>query len=69
MIGSCHGQESQQLLAQWQTLDGLVEFVCESAELGKMSADEYHERSKANDNKVWAPCRLCGLIYSTSPQC
>lgn len=51
-------KESQRSLARWQTWDGLVKCDWLSAlvnQLGKMSADEYHERSKASDNKVWAP--------------
>lgn len=58
VIGSCHDKESQKLLDWRQTWDGLVQ-----REEGWVRG-EYHEWSKANDNKVWAPCRLCGQSYT-----
>lgn len=42
MIGSCLLKKRVNNCGI-ETLDGLVECVCKSAESGTMSADEYHE--------------------------
>lgn len=46
-------------------LFSVTESVCEYAELGKMSMDENHEWSKANDDQIWGPLQL---IYTPQSQ-